>query len=60
MLGHVTALSPPAAAGALEEAVGLFYDTAGVAALLGGVSKQAVAARRKKRTILAVKTVEGR
>lgn len=38
---------------------GPFYDTASVQALLG-VSRQAVEARRKKHTILAVQTADGR
>ena len=60
MLNRVTALLPPAAPSALNAEIGPFYDTAGVATLLGGVSKQAVADRRKKHTILAVKTSDGR
>lgn len=60
MLNRVTALLPPAAPNALDVEIGPFYDTAGVEALLGGVSKQAVEARRKKHTILAVKTSDGR
>jgi len=60
MLDRVTALLPPAAPNALDAEIGPFYDTAGVETLLGGVSKQAVEARRKKHTILAVKTADGR
>lgn len=60
MLDRVIALLPPAAPHALDAEVGPFYDTPGVETLLGGVSKQAVEARRKKHTILAVKTVDGR
>jgi hypothetical protein len=60
MLDRVTALLPPAAPNALAAEIGPFYDTAGVEALLGGVSKQAVEARRKKHTILAEKTSDGR
>jgi len=60
MLNRVTALLPPAAPNALDAEIGPFYDTAGVETLLGGVSKQAVEARRKKHTILAVKTSDGR
>ena len=44
----------------LNEAVGPFYDTDGVCAVLGGISQQAVAARRRAHTILAVKTRDGR
>lgn len=60
MLDRVTALLPPATPHALDAEIGPFYDTAGVATLLGGVSKQAVEARRKKHTILAGKTSDGR
>lgn len=60
MLDRVTALLPPAAPNVLDAAIGPFYDTVAVETLLGGVSKQAVSARRKARTILAVKTRDGR
>lgn len=60
MLDRVLALLPPAAPDALDAATGPFYDTASVATLLGGVSKQAVEARRKKHTILAAKAADGR
>lgn len=60
MLDRVTALLPPAAPHVLDAEIGPFYDTASVESLLGGVSKQAVDARRKKHTILAVKTSDGR
>jgi hypothetical protein len=60
MLDRVTALLPSAAPNALDAEIGPFYDTAGVEALLGGVSKQAVEARRRARTILALKTADGR
>jgi hypothetical protein len=60
MLDRFTALLPPAAPNALDEEIGPFYDTAGVEMLLGGVSKQAVEARRKKHTILAVRTSDHR
>jgi hypothetical protein len=60
MLDLVSALLPPASPDALDAEIGPFYDTAGVETLLGGVSKQAVEARRKKHTILAVKTSDGR
>lgn len=60
MLDRVTALLPPAAPNALDTEIGPFYDTPGVETLLGGVSKQAVEARRKKHTILSVKTSDGR
>lgn len=40
----------------LGDQIGPFYDTAGVMKILGGVSKQAVEARRRKGTILALRT----
>lgn len=55
-----TALLPSAAPNALDAKIGPFYDTAAVSMLLGGISKQAVEARRKKHTILALKTADGR
>jgi hypothetical protein len=39
--------------------VGPFYTSAEVAWLLGGVSRQALADRRQRRTILATKTADG-
>lgn len=60
MLDRVIALLPLAAPNALDAEIGPFYDTASVETLLGGVSKQAVEARRKKHTILAAKTTDGR
>jgi hypothetical protein len=60
MLDRVLALLPSAAPNTLDAEIGPFYDTAGVEALLGGVSKQAVEARRRARTILALKTTDGR
>jgi hypothetical protein len=60
MLDQVTALLPPAAPSALDTEFGPFYDTASVQALLGDVSKQAVAARRQAHTILALKTSDRR
>jgi hypothetical protein len=60
LVDRLTALLPPAAPSILDAEIGPFYDTAGVQTLLGGVTKQAVAARRDKHTILAVKTSDGR
>lgn len=60
MLDRLAALLPPAEPNALDAEIGPFYDTAGVETLLGGVSKQAVAARRHAHTILALKTADGR
>ena len=60
MLNRFAALLPPAAPSTLDAEIGPFYDTAAVAMLLGGVSKQAVEARRKKHTLLTVKTADGR
>ena len=60
VLDRFVALLPPAAPSALDAEIGPFYDTAAVTTLLGGVSKQAVEARRKKHTLLAVKTADGR
>jgi hypothetical protein len=39
--------------------LGPFYSTAGIARVLGGVSRQAVEERRRRRTILALRTAEG-
>jgi hypothetical protein len=44
----------------LDAGIGPFHDTAGVAALLGGVLQQAVEARRTEHTVLTVKTADGR
>lgn len=44
----------------LGERVGPFYDTNGVRQALGGISKQAVDDRRRKATILAARTSDGR
>ncbi|MGY1845462.1 hypothetical protein [Modestobacter sp. SYSU DS0875] len=60
VLGRVTGPLPPAEPRALDAEIGPFYDTAGVAALLGGVSEQAVHARRMAHTILAERTADGR
>lgn len=50
-----------AAAGAVwTEHVGPFLDAAGVAALLGGVSKQAISQRTRARRLLALRTGAGR
>lgn len=56
----VTAVLPKASPNVLDAEVGPFYDTGGVIALLGGVSKQAVDARRRKHTIVALKTSDHR
>jgi hypothetical protein len=45
---------------ALDASIGPFYDTKSVQALLGGLSVQAVTARRKAHTILAVQTADRR
>lgn len=42
-----------------DNLLGPFYDTRGVARLLGGVSRQAVADRRERRTLLGLKTTDG-
>jgi hypothetical protein len=39
--------------------LGPFYSTAGIARVLGGVSRQAVDERRRRRTILALRTADG-
>jgi len=39
-------------------ALGPFYSTAGIARVLGGVSRQAVEERRRRRTILALRTAD--
>ena len=39
--------------------LGPFYSTAGIARVLGGVSRQAVEERRRRRTILALRTSDG-
>jgi len=39
--------------------LGPFYSTAGIARVLGGVSRQAIEERRRRRTILALRTAEG-
>ncbi|MGN6413392.1 hypothetical protein [Flexivirga sp.] len=44
----------------LDEQIGPFYDTAGVQKVLGGISKQAVEARRRKASILALRTSDGK
>jgi len=40
--------------------LGPFYSTAGIARVLGGVSRQAVEERRRRRTILALRTTDSR
>jgi hypothetical protein len=39
--------------------LGPFYSTAGLARVLGGVSRQAVDERRRRRTVLALRTTDG-
>lgn len=39
--------------------LGPFYSTAGIARVLGGVSRQAVEERRRRRTILALRAADG-
>jgi hypothetical protein len=39
--------------------LGPFYGTSGLARVLGGVSRQAVEERRRRRTILALRTADG-
>ncbi|MBN2622262.1 MAG: hypothetical protein JXA83_02780 [Acidimicrobiales bacterium] len=39
--------------------LGPFYSTSGIARVLGGVSRQAVEERRRRRTILALRTADG-
>lgn len=64
---RMLAVAPaPAPVSKMAEQVGpTFYDTAGVAVVLGGpgadpVSKQAVEQRRNRRTLLALQTSDGR
>ncbi len=42
-----------------DDRVGPFYTSAQVGRLLGGVSRQAVADRRERRTLLGMKTADG-
>lgn len=42
-----------------DEALGPFYSTSKVSQLLGDVSRQAIADRRKRRTLLGLRTVDG-
>jgi hypothetical protein len=42
-----------------DDLLGPFHDTRGVTRLLGGVSRQAVADRRERRTLLGLKTADG-
>jgi hypothetical protein len=42
-----------------NEALGPFYSTQQVSRLLGGVSRQAIAERRERRTLLALRTADG-
>jgi hypothetical protein len=39
--------------------LGPFYSTAGLARVLGGVSRQAIDERRRRRTVLALRTADG-
>jgi hypothetical protein len=39
--------------------LGPFYSTSGIARVLGGISRQAVEERRRRRTILALRTTDG-
>jgi hypothetical protein len=39
--------------------LGPFYSTTGIARVLGGISRQAVEERRRRRTILALRTADG-
>ena len=39
--------------------LGPFYSTTGIARVLGGVSRQAIEERRRRRTILALRTADG-
>lgn len=59
-IGLITSVIPQVAPNALNEEVGPFYDTPSVMTVLGGVSKQAVDARRRKHTILALRTADDR
>ncbi len=42
-----------------DELLGPFYGTGQVAKILGGVSRQAIADRRERRTLLGLKTADG-
>jgi hypothetical protein len=42
-----------------DELLGPFYSTGQVAKILGGVSRQALADRRERRTLLGLKTADG-
>jgi len=44
---------------AWDEAIGPFYTTSSVGAILGGISRQAVADRRRRHTVFALQTSEG-
>lgn len=45
--------------GRWDDALGPFYGTGQVAKILGGVSRQAIADRRERRTLLGLKTADG-
>ncbi len=45
--------------GRWDEALGPFYGTSQVAKILGGVSRQAIADRRERRTLMGLKTADG-
>ena len=42
-----------------DDLLGPFYSTSGVAQLLGGISRQAIAERRERHTLLGLRTVDG-
>ena len=58
MADLLTARLPVAEPHALDASVGPFYDAQGVTTLLGGISRQAVAARRRTGSILALRTAD--
>jgi hypothetical protein len=45
--------------GRWDDALGPFYGTGQVAKILGGISRQAIADRRERRTLLGLKTADG-
>jgi hypothetical protein len=56
-MGRLLPLLPLVASG-WNDRIGPFYSTTEVARLLGGISRQEVAERRKRRTLLALKTAD--
>ncbi|MFL6200443.1 MAG: hypothetical protein ACJ76J_14795 [Thermoanaerobaculia bacterium] len=50
---------PMATASRWDDLLGPFYTTAKVSEILGGVSRQAIADRRERHTLLALKTSDG-